>query len=245
MSQYIFKGIVHPERAPVSVGPIKPARIVHPDTRKELVMELNIVFNQITVWVEAGDDWNIVDLRNIARYFASTVCSVLSFVHGYFFEVEIVQAVCRERNIDQVFGIDTPCIAERPSAEYFKAKFTDVLKRTGGIHGLYYGRCFKDLNLALKDTEDTAFYCYRAIESLRKLCGIRFGLENDSAQWNKLWMITGFDRTYVEKINKDANETRHGDIVGAKEADRIHYLTRTWNIVEKFIENEPQENDNI
>jgi len=237
MSQYVLKGLVHPERAPLSVGPIKRQEIIHITTKKQLQIELNIVLNQITVWINSDEEWNLYDLRNIARNFVVTVCSVLSFIHGYYYEIEIIQILSKEKDIDLVFGIDTPCITNRAPVENLSKNFPSILEKTGGSEGIYYNRCFKDLNLALKDTEDTAFYCFRAIESLRNLCGEKFNLKKDSAQWDKIWAITGLDRECIKKINEHANESRHGDFKPADENDRIDFLTNTWNIIEKFIEN--------
>jgi len=237
MPQYILKGIVHPERTPISIGPIKPFKMIHLYSNKEIEIELNIVLNHITIWINVDEEWNIYDLRNTGRNFANIVCSILSFIHGYYYEIEIIQILSKEKNIDVVFGIDTPCISERPSKKEISKNFTNILNTTSGKHGIYFTRCYKDLNLALKDTEDTAFYCFRAIESLKQYCAEHFDITNEKDQWKKVSEISGYDQEYIAKIKTNANALRHGDYAISDEKDRIEFLTRTWNVVEKFITN--------
>lgn len=237
MPQYILKGIVHPQRATLSLSrPIKE-KVTHLSSKKELCIELNIVVNQITIWIESTEEWNLDDLRNIGRAFTITICSILTFIYGYYYEVEIIQMLYKEKGTDHIFGIDTPCISNRDSIKDFKAKFEDIINITNGKLGIYLQRCFKDLNSALKDTEDTAFYCFRAIESLKQHCKEKFNISenNEVAQWKKLSEICGYDKSYIDIIKNGAKVLRHGGYVGHTEEERIEFLTKTWNVVEGFI----------
>lgn len=237
MAQYILKGIVHPERAQLSIGPIKLPKTIQVSTKKELSIELNIVLNHISIWIETTKDWDIFDLRNIARYISTVVCSFLTFTHGYYYEVEIIQILSKEKGIDYVFGIDTPCVSERNSVEIWKKNLIEIQELVFNKNGLYFQRCFKDLNLALKDTEDTVFYCFRAIESLKQYCKEKFNISKEKEQWEKVSEISGFNKEYIEDIRNEAFPLRHGSYSFHTSEEREKFLTKTWNVVEGFLKN--------
>ena len=101
--QYILKGIVHPQRATLTFKPpIKPSEVIHASSGKKLDIELNILVNQITLWIETSDSWDVCDLRNVGRYYVLKFCSLLTFIHGHFFEIEITQILRKEKGIDEV-----------------------------------------------------------------------------------------------------------------------------------------------
>jgi hypothetical protein len=238
MPQYILKGIVHPERAPLSLGPIKLPQSIHIASQEAIGMEINIVLNQITIWIDTTEEWDIYDLRNTGRYLTNTICSILTFIHGYFYEVEIIQILSKENGIEVVFGIDTACISNRSSIEELKGKLDDILKVIiTGEDGIYLQRCFKDLNLALKDTEDTAFYCYRAIESLKQYCKVKFIISEERRQWEKVSEICGYTEDYIKTIKDNAANLRHGGYASHNNNERVEFLTKTWNVIEGFVKN--------
>lgn len=237
MPQYILKGIVHPQRATLSLSRPIERKVIHLSSKKELSIELNIVVNHITIWIESIEELSDDDLRNIGRYFTNSICSVLSFIYGYYYEAEIIQILSKEKGIDRVFGIDTPCISSRDSIKDFKAKLEDIFNITNDELGIYLNRCFRDLSLALKDTEDTAFYCFRAIESLKQYCKEKFIISenNEVAQWTKLSEICGYNKSYIDVIRIAAKDIRHGSYATHTEEERVEFLTKTWNVVEGFI----------
>lgn len=240
MPQYILKGLVHPQRAQFSLNtPLKFSKVTSITYNKELDIEVNIILNQITIWIKTTEEWDIYDLRNIGRYLTYMFCSISTFIHGYYYEVEIIQILCKEKGIDFVFGIDTPCVSKRDSIAYLKEKFSDILKIMTNEYGIYLQRCLKDLNSALKDTEDTAFYCYRAIESLKQYCKEKFNIpENkEKEQWKKVSEISGCKEDYIEDIKKGASRLRHGSYSSHTSEERKNFLTKTWNVVEEFLKN--------
>jgi len=239
-TQYILKGIVHPERATLTLEkPIKPIEVIHYSSGKKLDIELNILCNQITIWIETTDEWDIYDLRNVGRHFVLSFCSVLTFIHGYYYEIEIYQILCKEKQIDVVFGIDTPCISNRASIKSLKNNFKNILNVTSDETGVFFVRCFKDLNLALKDSEDTAFYCFRAIECLRQYCKYKYKIKDKDGQWKKVWEISNYSREYIKCIENGAGYIRHGDdLLKSDASDREDYLIKTWNVIENFIQKE-------
>ena len=237
MNTYIFKGLILPERAQLSIGPLK-TRLKPFLKEEEIEVELNIVLNQITVWVFTDNDYDVFDLRNIVRAFVNNVCSWFALIKGYAYEVEIRQVLNYEKKIDCVFGIDLPCITNRHSDSEINLMLLmldKLMKKSSGENGIYIQRCITDLRLALSNTEDTPFYCFRSIESLKHYCKYEYGIEDEKEQWKKIIEITGFNKTYIDDIRKMAFPQRHGDVINFTSDDRVKMLSKTWDVVEKFL----------
>lgn len=236
MVPYILKGLVLPERAAISVGPLK-MEFFHPSTGYEAQAKLNIVLNQITVWIYSDHEWDIFDLRNVAEQLVSDILAMIGFLKGYAYDVEIRQIINDEKNIDYVYGINVPCIEKRNEHIVIEKHLSDLLAKTAGDNGIFIKRCLNDLIMAMKQPGDTGFYCFRAIETLKQYCKSRFGLEREADQWEKVRDMSGYDKDYIEIVRTFAFPARHGDILPITSADREDIFIRTWNVVEGFLKN--------
>ena len=156
MAHYILKGIVHPERALITFYPPTPKKIKHAGTGAELSLKLKIINNHITIFIDTNQEIDTYTLRNIGRHYTTVICSTLSFMRGYSYDVEIIEIISEEKNIDMIFGIDTPCIANRASAPQnfndITIMFDKIKPFIANESGLFFQRCLKDLNSALADT---------------------------------------------------------------------------------------------
>jgi len=238
MIQYILKGVVMPERALLSITGSRSVELIHSGTGRTISVDLSIVLNQITVWVQSEFPWDLHDLRNIVLYHVNNVCACMAFAKGLAYEVDIRQVLNKEQGIDYVYGIEVPCIAERrKTEEEVTDLFNDVLRKRIGKQGIYINRCVNDLKMALSHSEDTAFYCFRAIESLRFYCEHAYAIAKESEQWQKVASLSGYDRGYIEQIARWAGTERHGGAQYYSGDQRAEMLTKTWNVVEGFITN--------
>jgi hypothetical protein len=91
----------------------------------------------------------------------------------------------------------------------------------------------------MKHADDTGFYCYRAIESLRHHCAANHSLtERDkSTQWQKFREVAGCEEQLVRDIKLAADPLRHGEAVGISSQDRAALFTKTWSIVDGYLKN--------
>ncbi|MDS3860714.1 hypothetical protein RIF25_07795 [Thermosynechococcaceae cyanobacterium BACA0444] len=91
----------------------------------------------------------------------------------------------------------------------------------------------------MKNPDDTGFYCYRAIESLRQHCILKFNLnpKNKSVQWEKLREIAQCDEESIRSIEKAAEPVRHGDVASMTSEDRENLFLKTWDIVDRYVDN--------
>jgi hypothetical protein len=235
---YLFEGVVHPERAQITLQ-LPPLGFQHVTSGTQAVARVSIILNQIALWVESATEWDIFDLRNIAKSILHNELAIVGYLKGYAYDVEVRRVLNPARNIDYVFGIDIPCIAERNEKIKLAEEVEKIRAKTVGDTGIYFHRCFGDLIAAMKTPDDTGFYCYRAIEALRQYCIVRYKLdpEKKSDQWSKVREVAGCDEQTLRDIKGAADPVRHGGIVGVTSADREMLFTKTWDVVDGFIKN--------
>jgi hypothetical protein len=91
----------------------------------------------------------------------------------------------------------------------------------------------------MKNADDTGFYCYRAIESLRHHCAATQDLSEapKKDQWDKFREIANCDRAKLQFIKEAADPLRHGGISQAATVDeRVRLFLDTWDIVGAYLD---------
>jgi hypothetical protein len=235
MQSYLFCGVILPERAQLSQQfELKFSHIASSTVGKARV---SILLNQVAVWIETENEWDVFDLRNVVRSLIQNHLSMVGYLKGYAYDLEITRVLNRAHNVDYVFGIDIPCLAGRVSDDDLPIALEKLQKKVIGEDGIFITRCLSDLISAMKHADDTGFYCYRALESLRHHCAIRYGMagEKDASQWEKFREIAqaGFD-TLME-IKAAADPLRHGKLLAVSSDERAKLLSTTWTIVDSYL----------
>jgi hypothetical protein len=102
---------------------------------------------------------------------------------------------------------------------------------------MYMTRCFTDLTLAMRHSDDTPFYCYRAIEALRHHHAATHRLKDaDRAeQWQAFRDFSGVGENEIRFIATAAKDLRHGGLASCGDADRAEILKSTWAIVDRYL----------
>jgi len=111
MEQYLFTGTILPERAQLSLQ--FALGFEHLTSGQPAQAKVSVVFNQLAVWVDSESEWNILDLRNVVQNVVQSELALVGYLRGYAYDLELTRVLNQGRGIDYVFGIDTPCLAER------------------------------------------------------------------------------------------------------------------------------------
>jgi hypothetical protein len=235
MEPYLFHGVVLPERAQLSLQ--FALRFSHVASGVSGVAKVSIVLNQAAIWVESEHEWDVFDLRNIVKNIVQTHLAMVGYLKGYAYDFEVTRVLNQSRGIDCVFGIDTPCLAERGQSIDLQDALFKLRDKTVGPNGVFMHRSFNDLVSAMKHADDTGFYCYRAIESLRHHCAAVHGLSTDekSKQWEKFREVAGCEEQTLRAIKVAADPLRHGEASGVSSDDRAKLLTTTWRVVDGYL----------
>jgi hypothetical protein len=236
MYKYFLDGLVHPERAQIQDHQIS-AKFAHPASGAEGEIKFRILLNHIAVWVETEVEWKPLDLRNVVRYFVQLEVDLMGYVLGRTYEVEMRRMICPELDLDLVFGIEVGCIAARSRGIDLDARIAAIRPKLQGESGRLLHRCLRDLISALKETEDVAFFCYRAIESLRQHCIATRSLDpkDKATQWKTVREIAGCDESATRLLEKAAQPTRHGEAETVSESEAVKLLTTAWDIADGYI----------
>jgi hypothetical protein len=235
MEPYLFHGVVLPERAQLTLQ--FSVEFSHIASGLKAHAKVSIILNQVVVWVDSDHDWDVHDLRNVVQNIVQSHLAMVGYLKGFAYDCEITRVLNQSRGIDYVFGIDIPCLADRIKSADLHEALMKVRDKTAGANGLYLLRCFSDLVSAMKHADDTGFYCYRAIESLRHHCAAVHGLSaaDKSSQWEKFRAVSGCDEQTLRKIKTAADPIRHGDVSGPVTIDRAKLFTSTWGVVDRYI----------
>jgi hypothetical protein len=235
MEPYFFHGAVLPERAQLTLQ--FSLRFSHFASGISAEAKVSIVLNQVAVWVESEHDWDIFDLRNVVKSIVQGQLAMVGYLKGYAYEFEISRVLSQSRGIDFVFGIDVPCLVERGKSVDLQAALLKLRDKTLGLNGMFLHRCFGDLVSSMKHADDTGFYCYRAIESLRHHCSAVHGLSaaEKSKQWEKFRAVSGCSEETLRAIKAAADPLRHGGVSGSSSDDRAKLFTSTWDVVDGYL----------
>jgi hypothetical protein len=237
MDPYLFEGVVHPVRAPLSLK--MTLAFTYLLSGIDAKADINILLNQVAVWIDSPVEWDIFDLRNVVKNILQNEIAVIGYIKGHAYEVEVTRVINRGLGIDYVFGIDIPCIVKRNESIDLDTRLALIRKKTEGIEGVLLHRCFNDLVAAMKNPEDTGFYCYRAIESLRQHCLKKYNIppEEKATQWEKLREIAKCDEKTIKDIKAAADPVRHGGTLSITSEERDTLFLATWDIVDNYLIN--------
>ncbi len=235
MISYLFQGIVLPERAQLSLKFSK--EFSHLLTGFSGSATVSIILNQMAVWIKSEHEWNIFDLRNVVKNIVQGQLDIIGYVRGYAYDCDINRVLCEDMNIDHVFGIDIPGLSERNKSMDFQAEVNNIALQSAGDYGFYLQRSFSDLNSAIRHADDTGFFCYRAIESLRHHCAAVHGLSKSdkSKQWEKFRDVSLCNESLLFEIKQSADALRHGGIAITTSDQRAALLFKTWGVVDGYL----------
>ena len=189
-------------------------------------------FRQLSAVVRPGEATDIFTLSNIVKKAVLDHLAVYGFVFGDSRDVEIVRVVSPERNIDHVFGTGVQKLFERHSPEGKEKALSAIFPFLNGDDGMYASRALRFLSAAIRTPEETPFFCWQALDSLRMHFAAKNSLETlgESAQWDAFCEYT---EVAPETLSAAASEARFrpGPF---SEDDRLETFERTWNIVERY-----------
>ncbi len=100
-------------------------------------------------------------------------------------------------------------------------------------------RCaLSDLSLAIDRPDDTSFYAYRAVESIRQFfVGPSSSKKGEQTKsWQRLRKKLDVSVDDLARLSDEAKPRRHGDILPISEEERLANLRLARTVVEKFIE---------
>lgn len=234
MDPYIFYGTVFPERATLSLHfKIKFGISTQPSSL--LSAKIDILLNQIVVWVDVNEPWNLVYLKNAVDQALANYLAIVSFLNGFAYEHRLTRVLNRALEVDHVFGIEAPGVGQMRQGTDVVAGTLELRKLTLGRAGVYISRCLTDLVQAMRSATDAPFYCYRAIEALRIHCAELNDVgDKKGTQWAFFKGYFDCNEAHLNQIKEAADGPRHNDVLSAPPLDHGMVLTNTWTLVDAY-----------
>lgn len=234
MSTYIFFGTIRPEHAvPSNLSfSIPPLQFGAKDLAVSFEVTASICGSQIAIEVKNVDgNIDLLDLRNCVREdVAMPTVDALNYLWGQGYDVDISSVVeLGGRHI--VFGVGIPELweaqAERPLPldELWKLVF-----RPSQHLRLALG----NLREAVRMANDTGFFCYRAVESIRQSFKKEEDGKDKKQSWKRLKEELLIDESWIKVLTPFSDEQRHGGIVPMSGEDRVSAMQHAWKVVDRF-----------
>jgi len=237
---YVLSGKVLPERADVNLRKpmainILPGRII-PEGSTVFV---TVICSQISMVVHSRGE--IADLQALAHEcegMCRMIVDCLGFLLTCGYDIEITQ-VSGAGGLHVVYGVQPADLRPIP---FSNDNFQDIFERLVTVPQAYqlaYRRALADYREAIRSFEDTAFFCYRAVEDLRQVF-VENEQSKDIQTWDRLWEAmpsVEHARSYVKDVIRPlATGNRHGGGALISSQQRLEMLERTSKIISAFID---------
>ncbi|MBD1881456.1 hypothetical protein NC997_14080 [Trichocoleus sp. DQ-A2] len=97
-------------------------------------------------------------------------------------------------------------------------------------------RALANLREAIREPNDTGFFCFRAIESIRQHFYEPQDRDTDKPSWERLRNSLRIDRSWIDALTKsyEAGNQRHGKSPYMSGENRVSAMLHTWKVVDRF-----------
>ncbi len=233
----LITGRVIPERKSFGHDSLR-LYVKDPEKGIDICLLLGVINNQLVAKVigDAGEQSNVF-LKNLVTQAEQIVLSAVAFTTGNVFDIDII-GVIRDRDdaADGSFNVHYidnahDVISNRASA----ATLHQIYQICISDDGISLCRCLNDLRTALRELNDSPFYCYRAIETIKGHIGDRLGETTEKAQWEVMRGVLGVNRGDVEIIKKLADPLRHGRAIKFDGSEWRKIIHISWDVTEAYI----------
>jgi len=233
--KFTFIGVVLPERAQLSFGFEVKLNFIEGGTGE---FKCSIVNNQLLAIFELHHEEDVMTLRNIAHNIILSNLSLIGFYSGIFYDVKIDRIYNDDLTTNYVYGVANTDIQNFWGELDVSEMISRFRPKTAGHPGVLLNRALNDFMSALKNIDDAAFFCYRAIESLRNHNSLLQNCldKSDSAQWLSFREKTNCSREEIDEVKIYADDLRHGKPVAVTAEEVKHILITTWEIARKYFE---------
>ncbi len=240
MRELVFSGVVHPERAQVSISQ-STQYLCDPQGNDIGTLIIEISVSQITAHlITSKEEIGLFTWRNSLQPRIEVLVDSFGFLVGCGYEIEIIKAYDVKAKKDHIYGVSIDTLPTCKSNDEVKERFAIISSLFKDVEGGLFQRCLADLRKAIRNPYDSSLHCFRAIESIRQIYCHRNSLDPEKKR-AKSWSILREDLDIGEKVINDniqkfAKIIRHGGMAPFTEEERTRMLNTTWDIVNKYID---------
>jgi hypothetical protein len=234
MKEVFFTGVVHPQRALLTLPQINIKIFLNDDILLGHA-HISIDNSQVMVLFEIHqDNYDILTIRNSILDLVQNYINLFDFMKGYSHHAEIIQCV-EGKKPPIVFGVSIDAIGSLGDDNEINDLIPKLLSLTNDTDGQFFSRCLHDLSLAISRPIDTGFYLSRALESLCRFVGDKYDIPEECDQRKYLGEKLNITKEDTKKLQHHGTQARHGKHIPMTAEDRAEFFTQAYDIVDKFI----------
>jgi hypothetical protein len=228
---YHFSGKVIPDRAGVTFLPAT----FHVDGGADVPpssLLIQIIVSQIFARLTCPSPIvNHKTARNMVEDSVRAILDAYGFVFARGYEVEITQYFAIEPMDDYVYGVDFGALEGRAVTAGLSPQHLLYLMSTPS--SWFFRRALSDFREALRNSTDTGFFCFRAVETLMQQHASTRPPTNDKAKWIAFREYYGVSEDQIRQVKAFADPVRHGNglqLLEMTSADTIRVFELAWDI---------------
>jgi len=244
--KYIFKGVIHPKRVNFEVNARFTLQIKRPEFGIDGVFGIEFKNSEFIAEYETAVDHtkkesaNLETLRNYIDDAIRLVVDIYCYVKSYNYEVEIIKVECLELKIDYTFDVQGEKNIHKDKKQT-DDEFTNLIMFFSMRSNLDFLRhALTDFRRSIKYPAETATFCFRAIETIRRFYFDDMDINDESKRRKKGWELfreaLDFDRYFFKDIERFALPNRHGEYPAITYPERETIMNKTRRIIDAFIE---------
>ena len=238
-----FIGVVSPA-SPIVQLKKENAVLAYRDVPGFIKISYNVDEGAITAEAEYDSDYLCSDFSDIGTLTGVVLdavqfeLNIVNLVNGTKFRAEILEYNAGDGWYPPNPFI--PAIRERENEstrEEKTARLYALMSADNLVAQIYLNQIVSDLNLAIRYPIDTAFYCFRAVETMaRYFCESMSSKKIAPKHINAMLKNLKASRDDFELLKKYADSVRHGNVVPISSALRATFFDAGWKFLDAFIE---------
>lgn len=248
--KYIFKGVIHPKRVNFEVNAKFGLQINHPEFGIDGVFGIEFKNSEFVAEYATAVDHtkkestNLETLRNYIDEAIRLVVDIYCYVKSYNYEVEIIKVECQELKIDYIFDVWGEKNIHKDKKQT-NNEFTDLIIFFSMRSDLDFLRhALTDFRRGIKYPSETAAFCFRAIETIRRFYFDDMDINDENKRREKGWELLrrtlNFDRDFFKDIERFALPNRHGEYPVITYPEREEIMNKTRQVIDTFIKHVQQ-----
>ena len=216
-----------------------PLKIETPETTSEVVefelryrIRICIADAQLIskVFIEKAET-DIHTIRNMVASDVRSITDLVGYLHGATFDVDIISAA-HEDGAAVVFGTAISDLKGVRTGNLNEIE-SDLLSAI--LNEVHARMALANFREAILSPVDSAFFCYRAVETIMQSMKMDQASRNDVAGWEALRMQLQISRPAIDAIKAHAAEPRHGKNNVISGYNRGVALRLTDEIITRYI----------
>ncbi len=234
MFEYIFSGMVYPERAKFQIS-LTPMGISWPELNltgqfsiESLDSKITIKFLSNTNLLEHPNKDIFVTLKNLLASQAKFVINIYCYINSYNYDLDIFEVECKDLEISFGFDVQLEADLEIKSQEETSELMSKIFSYSYNDPDLHFlDKVFEDFKKGIKYPDSSGFYFYRSLDTI-----MQNAFKGD---WNLMNETLGLKQEYYDEFLPYRKKNAHGVYLNITGEKRVILAKKARYVIDGFI----------